>query len=165
MEEKAKNNTGLIILLVLLVLGLTGYIVYDKVLSKEEIPTEEKNEEVIEKEETTTDTFETLVGTYTYSEGTLTATLVLNSDGTATYNTEDTHGGSIKAEGKWSIGVGTTDNQKLIYITNELCKPYLISDNSEKLCDYPNCQPLHILYQYIDGNNSKIMDGQITLTK
>jgi len=40
MEEK-KNNKGLILLiaiLIVLVLGLTGYIIYDKVLSKDKIP-------------------------------------------------------------------------------------------------------------------------------
>ena len=44
MEEK-KNNLGIIILLVLLVLGLTGYIVFDKVLSGKENANEIKDSE------------------------------------------------------------------------------------------------------------------------
>ena len=35
-NEKVKNNSGLIILLVLIILGLAGFIVYDKVLSNKE---------------------------------------------------------------------------------------------------------------------------------
>ena len=38
-EPKKTNNIALIIILILIILGLAGYIVYDKVLSKEE-PTE-----------------------------------------------------------------------------------------------------------------------------
>ena len=41
--EKEKNNTGIIVLLLIIILGLVGYIVYDKVLSnKEETPVEDK---------------------------------------------------------------------------------------------------------------------------
>lgn len=40
-QEKTKSNAGLIILLVLVILGLVGYIVYDKVLSKDEPETGE----------------------------------------------------------------------------------------------------------------------------
>lgn len=36
-KEKTKNNTGVIILLILIILGLVGYIVYDKALSNKEV--------------------------------------------------------------------------------------------------------------------------------
>ena len=51
--EKKKNSSSLVIitiLLMLLVLGLGGYIIYDKILSKEEV--EEKLEEKVEETET-----------------------------------------------------------------------------------------------------------------
>ena len=49
--EKEKNNSGLIalvIVLFLLVLGLGGYIVYDKVLSNKETPTNNTDNEINE---------------------------------------------------------------------------------------------------------------------
>ena len=86
MEEKKKNNTWLILLLVLIILGLTGYVVYDKALSKEKVPTKEINVEVTPKEDNTTNTL-TQVRTYRFfgnSEGKtpdMYTTLKLYSDG------------------------------------------------------------------------------------
>ena len=43
MEEKKKSNAGLIIFLIIIILGLAGYICYDKFFNKKEISkTEEK---------------------------------------------------------------------------------------------------------------------------
>ena len=47
--EKGKNNRGLVTLLLLIILGLAGYIVYDKVLFKEE-PKEVKENDSIQEQ-------------------------------------------------------------------------------------------------------------------
>ena len=44
MEENKKNNTGLIVFLVILVLGLAGYICYDKFYKKESVKPEVKDQ-------------------------------------------------------------------------------------------------------------------------
>ena len=45
MEEKKKSNAGLIIFLIIIIIGLAGYICYDKFFNKKETPkTEEKDE-------------------------------------------------------------------------------------------------------------------------
>ena len=51
--DNQKNNTGLIVLVIvlfLLVLGLGGYIVYDKVLNSKEAPENETTNDVVEEE-------------------------------------------------------------------------------------------------------------------
>lgn len=88
------KNT-IIAILVVLVLGLGGYLVYDKVIdkNKEEIKNEDDNKifDDLDSEEITV---EELVGTYTWeknytntygNEYKYKITLVLNLDGTATY--------------------------------------------------------------------------------
>ena len=42
-EEKKKNNVGLIIFLILIILGLAGYICYDKFFSKTDYAIEKEN--------------------------------------------------------------------------------------------------------------------------
>ena len=49
-----KKNTGLIIFLILIILGLGGYLVYDKVLSKGKQKEEDKLEATMTKEEAET---------------------------------------------------------------------------------------------------------------
>ena len=53
MEEKKKNNVGLIICLVIIILGLVGYICYDKFFDKKELakPVEKDNKEETNKPE------------------------------------------------------------------------------------------------------------------
>ena len=54
--EKEKNNTGIIVLLLIIILGLAGYIAYDKVFTKEgtESKPEEKEEQTNNGEEEST---------------------------------------------------------------------------------------------------------------
>jgi len=92
-----KKNV-VIIILSILVLGLGGYLVYDKVLEKEETNVNNKNEEEIVEQQYDEITIEELLGTYTWVKNRtdehgnqidLKITLVLNSDGTATYDASD----------------------------------------------------------------------------
>ena len=66
-ETKKTNNIALIIILILIILGLAGYIVYDKVLSKEEptsIPAPDTEEINIEEDIYNEDYFNELLSTF-----------------------------------------------------------------------------------------------------
>ena len=144
-QENTKNNTWLIIILILLVLGLTGYIVYDKVLSKEEVPTEEINVEVTEKGENKKNIFKDIIGKYYYSDGIYPCgaeeytELVLNQDGTFKYNRSGACAEGERMEGTYAL----TENKIKLY--NNLCTQTLY----EGKCQTINCsQTLEIEYNY-----------------
>lgn len=166
-NEKVKNNSGLIILLVLIILGLAGYIVYDKALSNKNLENQEQTvkDEIKEGSDLkeNIDIFQDLVGTYSYSSDNTKITLTLNSNGKATYKKDATNSGGSIAEGTWSISK-ISDEERIIYINNELCQPYYLTENDDKKCDYPNCQPIYTLYQY-NTDKDIIFDGQIELKK
>ena len=101
-----------IIILAILVLGLGGYLVYDKVIDKD-VKEEVKEESGKQEEENKEITLDDLYGTYTweksYGSGTnmkYKVTLVLNSDGTAAHDAstglehEATRGSYVYKDGK-----------------------------------------------------------------
>ena len=117
-----------IIILAILVLGLGGYLVYDKVLDKN-VKEEVKEESVKQEEENKEITLESLYGTYTWEKKHITDSgneldlkikLVLNSDGSATYNASNGY------EEEATKGSFIYENGKVIY-TREY---YNYSDNN-----------------------------------
>lgn len=78
-QEKTKNNTWLIILLILIILGLTGYIVYDKILSNREA----KEPETKEVEETESN--ETITQNETQVLKTRVGDIIVSTDGSVYY--------------------------------------------------------------------------------
>ena len=161
MESNSKK--GLIVLVVilsLLVVGLSSYLIYDKVLNDDN----NKNNEIINdniEEETieihivsVSDTLLRFVGKYHYEyvyknhenigDGCRDyANLELKNDGTYTYSYGGTCAGGYVANGNYSIG------KNKIYLFNDRCNIALIGDE----CMYPNCNNV-IELDYTETNNS-----------
>ena len=104
----------IIIILAVLVLCLGGYIVYDKVLIKDDV--EQKNDNEVSNDDNIVK--EDLYGTYSWNKSyvneygnnmNLKVTLVINSDGTATY--EESDGYSYES----TKGSYVYDDDKIIY--------------------------------------------------
>ena len=163
--QNKKSGKGLIpvvVVLVLLVLGLGGYIAYDKFSvtenGKTEKPTqtetqvedntiEESSISTVNNNSTTTikTIFNNLVGNYSQQKTTTDkdlsctyyAELNLKEDGTYTYQAGCDCGGGIDASGNYALGVDK------IYLYNDKCQPVTIpKDNCEYECLYPNCRTL-----------------------
>lgn len=143
---KEKNNKWLILVLGLIILGLVCYIACSKILtSKKENTCTNENEPV------KSNIFKDIVGSYSYKDNNSNITLVINSDGTASYNKDVTNASGGKATGKYSL----TDNK--IYIHNELCKPEYF-ENSDEKCGYGNCSPI-VEFDYTNDNGTiKVYD-------
>ena len=160
-NEKTKNNSGLIILLVLIILGLAGYIVYDKELSNKTLENQEQEIKGEVKEETTNNEqnaitnpgsnkniFKDIVGKYYYSDRTYPCgeeeytELVLKEDGTYTYNRSGACASGARMQGTYSL----TENKIRLY--NELCTSTLLDGK----CEHINCTPTsEIEYSYSNG--------------
>ncbi len=157
------NNKGLkivLVVLIIMVLALGGFIVYEKVLNKDNNVVDNNN---IKSDDNKTDCkldaslVSKFIGTYTYegeyvekeknasgenkyeedpwvSGKMASEKLVLNKDGSASASAENVRAGGWSAKGKWYIS-----NNELIII-NDTCKAYEISNDGEIV--YGNCQPI-----------------------
>jgi len=165
-----KNNKGIVTLLVVFIfttLVLGGYLVYDKVLSKDNVNDNTNVEDnVITNVDTNLDVFVALIGKYEHThtnsvdgvpvEECKTFTeLEIRNDGTAKHFGGQTCGGAFTSEGKYAI----TDSK--IYIMNDNCKVIKKDDT----CEFPNCrQIVELSYTYNDGKLT-IFDNGNELTK
>ena len=142
MENKSTGKTVVIIILVLLVLGLGGYIVYDKMLSKESAETKEsaKTEKKVENQ-TITESKKSIAGSYIY-DGKFTANpdltahleLKLNEDNTFILYEATTDAMAFK-------GTYTLNNSKLMLYAIEMdasqAEPNIYEVNSDTFeCTY-----------------------------
>lgn len=154
-EQKKGSKTALMVLAIIVV-GLLGYIAYDKLISTNTKTIESPaNDTSITPGTTPTvtinDVFNSLVGTYTFGkinqtpkcdgtnneiDGTSYGELTLNSNGTYTYNFGTYCGSGYKTKGTYTLGI----NKIVLY--NADCQPYYISENENKKCDYPNCNQI-----------------------
>ncbi len=150
--ENQKNNSGLIalvIVLFLLVLGLGGYIIYDKVLSTKETHIEDNstnddksNQEINQKNITLANLYGTYKYDYEYTNDYgnkvhLELELSLNSDGTATYLESD---GYVADKTR---GTYTYENNKIIYT-----RQYHVASNIDSANSVDT--------EYTDGNPTEI---------
>ena len=158
-QKSGKGLIPVVVILVLIVLGLGGYIVYDKVVTKEtkepektetqveDNTLEESSISTVNNNSTTTikTIFNNLVGNYSqqktitdkYLSCTYYAKLNLKEDGTYTYQAGCDCGGGIDASGNYALGVDK------IYLDNDKCQPVTSpKDNGEYECLYPNCRTL-----------------------
>ena len=150
--ENQKNNNGLIalvIVLFLLVLGLGGYIVYDKILTNKETPVEnnvtnvdESNQEINQNNISLANLYGTYKYDYEYTNSYgnkvhLKLELTLNSDGTAIYSESDGYAAD-KTRGTY-----TYENNKITYT-----RQYHVASN----VDVANSTDT----EYTDGNPTEI---------
>jgi len=164
MEKKSTGKTVLIVILLLAVIGLSGYIVYDKFMAEDDTTKLEDqiktlNQEIDTLKNTNTSTSSNplteLVGNYAF-EGTTTATSVdemkenesaviakleIKADGTGVYT-----GGMVFGDVETAKGELAISGDK-IYLFNDNCKEAVVSGNE---CVYPNCNPI-IVFNYTDG--------------
>ena len=179
MEQEKKKNNGLIIVLFLVILGLIGFINYDKVLKTENVDNDKiTNDEIIENSGTNTDSnlVNLFVGTFSYKgelydkEKDASGTdnvgddawtsgkmayekLVLNTDGLAEAEAGNVRAGGYSAKGKWYIS-----NNELI-IVNEKCTATVIDGKVE----YPNCHSTWTYTYKIDNNKVIITSSNNTM--
>ena len=170
------NNKGLkivLIVLIIMVLALGGFIVYEKVLNKNNNVIDNKTDCKLD-----TSLVSKFIGTYTYegeyvekeknasgetkyeedpwASGKMTSEkLVFNEDGSASASAGNVRAGSYSAKGKWYIS-----NNELIIINNK-CEATIIGDKVE----YPNCQPIWSYPYEITDDNIVISSGNNTMDK
>lgn len=172
MEKKGKGKTIIIVILVFAVLGLGGYIAYDKVNESNTTNSLEKEVKQLNNEIATLKTekqennevinpIDKLIGNWSYEETiksdnaecTATIKLELKKDGTYTYESGHTCAGGIEASGRWSISADK------IYLQNEKCLP--VPDGGSNNCIYPNCQTEIELYYTGEQISAKRIGGTI----
>ena len=177
--ENKNSNKILITILIILVLGLSAFIVYDKLINtnkdinQDELANNDNQNETTENNE---DFLSKFVGKYQGGEDIWTKTacngtneldgtdysyLELKLDGTYTFTYGTNCGSGYGAKGNYAI------NNNKIYLFNDECKITFNEEGTEK-CIYPNCDPLVILnytetneeinitYDHYSGNNLKL---------
>ena len=172
------NNKGLkiaLVVLIIMVLALGGFIVYEKVLNKNNnvIDNNNKVNDNIKPDDNKTECkldtslVSKFIGTYTYegeyvekyknlpSNATVYEKLVLNEDGSASASAGNVRAGGYEAEGKWYIS-----NNELIIINNK-CEATIIGDEVE----YPNCQPIWSYPYEITNDTIIISSGNNSMVK
>lgn len=170
-NKKGKGVLGIVIIIILL--GITCYLVYDKFviqsdkqekidIYKSKISNLESELSNIKNTEdlTASNTIDSLIGSWSYEEVLkegennciATIKLELKDDGTYTYESGHTCAGGREARGHWSI------NKDKIYLQNELCLP--TPDAISSSCVYPNCDSEIELY-YAEGQISAKRIGGI----
>ena len=157
--KENKKNILIVLLIVLNILSLSGFFIYEKINKNEkesdktiEIENELKNQQ-------NRTTFDVIIGTYEYNyeilntdeyctseyldgKETLYMKLVLNEDGTASGVTGEKCSGGYPFDGRYYI------NKNEIIIDNEKCK----INNIDGECIYPNCEKkVTFKYEIIDG--------------
>lgn len=158
MEEKKKQTNIFSILVIVILLIVSGYLIYDKLsVQKEnekkitkyesdikklqnEIKTETNKSNDNTSKVTTTNQIDLLLGNWHYEETfdsggvncSATIKLELKEDGTYTYENGSTCSGGTSATGKYSI------SKNNLYLQNDSCKPVI----SGQECTYPNCNPI-----------------------
>lgn len=156
-----------------MVLALSGFIIYEKALKKDNNVDDNKTDCKLD-----TSLVSKFIGTYTYegeyvekeknaggetkyeedswASGKMASEkLVLNEDGSASASAGNVRAGSYSAEGKWYIS-----NNELIIINNK-CEATIIGDEVE----YPNCQPIWSYPYEITNDNIIISSGNNSMVK
>lgn len=155
-----KKENIITIILLILVIALSGYIIYDKYNSNNlnnnnDTSIKENNNENNDKTNNTTtlNKFKNLfVGNYKYESGKEEecgyefTKFELKEDGTYTYHSGVMCGSGETASGKYAIG------KDKIYLFNNECKVVNISNS----CEYPNCSPLYELDYSLTNNDIEI---------
>ena len=143
-----KKNVVIVILLIL-VLGMGGYLVYDKVIDKDVDKKENNTEKVensnIDSNENNCISVEKYIGTYIGENGT--DSIIIKSDGT--YEFERTLTDNVLTENKNSKGLVISNGVYLALV--EFYDTY--SEDSPYLNSY---------YFYIDGKNLKLFGDKTT---
>lgn len=154
-DDKRLFVTLTMVLSVLVVL-LSGYLIYDKFVAKEEkndVVNNESNEG--DKVITSKEFISKFVGKYEYDgiePGSSYHKLEIFSDGKYIYSTGMYNGGAYTANGNYSI------SENKIYLFNDRCN----IANLDGECIYPNCQKIIELdYTYNDSGEITIKDGVI----
>lgn len=183
-EVESKSNIFKIfsIGMIVILLALSGYLVYDK------LTVQKDNEEKIAKyesdikklqndlkggtdnttnnctaETTTINQIDLLLGNWHYEETfdsggldcTATIKLELKEDGTYTYENGSTCSGGTSATGKYSI------SKNKIYLQNNNCQSIV----SEQQCIYPNCKPIIELdYENNQISATRVGGNKVNLT-
>ncbi len=168
MEKKSTGKTIAIVILIILLLGILGYITYDKFITKDDTIELQKQVKSLNKQienlndkntNTSVDPLENLVGVWTYKDSytmdvnnacEINVKLDLKDDGTYTYENIATCGDGTIAKGTYALG------KDKIYLHNESCKPVISSGDSDE-CTYPNCEPIIV----IDYKNGKMTASAI----
>lgn len=169
MEKKSTGKTIAIVILIILLLGILGYITYDKFIAKDDTielqkqvkslnkqieNLNDKNTNLNDNTNTSVNPLENLVGVWVYkasytmdvnNECELNVKLDLRDDGTYTYEYGSTCAGGTLANGTYALG------KDKIYLYNEDCKPVISSSDSDE-CTYPNCETIIV----IDYKNGKM---------
>ena len=162
-----------LVVLIIMVLALSGFIIYEKALKKDNNVDDNKTDCKLD-----TSLVSKFIGTYTYegeyvekeknasgetkyeedpwvSGKMASEKLVLNEDGSASASAGNVRAGGYSAEGKWYIS-----NNELIIINNK-CEATIIGDKVE----YPNCQPIWSYPYEITDDNIVITSGNNTMDK
>ena len=162
-----------LVVLIIMVLALSGFIIYEKALKKDNNVDDNKTDCKLD-----TSLVSKFIGTYTYegeyvekeknasgetkyeedpwASGKMTSEkLVLNEDGSASASAGNVRAGSYSAKGKWYIS-----NNELIII-NSKCEATIIGDKVE----YPNCQPIWSYSFEITDNNIVISSRNNSMVK
>ena len=162
-----------LVVLIIMVLALSGFIIYEKALKKDNNVDDNKTDCKLD-----TSLVSKFIGTYTYegeyvekeknasgeelskyenlpSNATAYEKLTLKEDGSASASAGNLRAGGYSAEGKWYIS-----NNELIII-NSKCEATIIGDKVE----YPNCNPIWLYSFEITDNNIVITSGNNTMDK
>ena len=151
-----ENNRGLIVLVVvlsILVLALSSYLIYDKVLAKDKDANDivENNQD---NELNPNELYSKFVGKYEYDgkeAGSSYHKLEILSNGTYTYSYGMHNGSGYNASGNYSISANK------IYLFNDKCNIAIVGNE----CMYPNCDNLIELNYSIINNEINISDNNI----
>lgn len=164
-----------LVVLIIMVLALSGFIIYEKALKKDNNVDDNKTDCKLD-----TSLVSKFIGTYTYegeyvekyknasgeelskyenlpSNATVYEKLILNEDGSASASAGNVRAGGYSAEGKWYIS-----NNELIII-NDKCKAYEISNDGEIV--YGNCNPIWSYPFEITNDNIIISSGNNSMVK
>ncbi len=164
-QKGGKGKNIVIAILVLLVIGLGGYITYNEINKgkesdalvqkyKDDNETLKNEVEKLKNKKTTTasNPLEALVGTWINQDSfnlddsvpcNINIKLDIKDDGTYTYENSSTCGGGTRAKGTYALG------KEEIYLHNENCNP-VVDFVDRNNCTYPNCNPI-IKISYKNG--------------